>query len=222
MAEQESNGNRKLTSKWTFYCHDGSQDWTIKGFYLITTISTIEEFWSAINYIIETKNKTFECGMFFFMKEGHRPLWEVPENKNGGTWSKRLDTSKASDAIIDLAVHCISDELLTKDKDTLVGFSTSPKGDHMIIKIWNSSSSIIDKNIINPNLTFFELTDDVVYTANGVRPVGNTSHRGGYRGGGGGGHRGGGGGYRGGYRGGGGGGADSNEGWQSASRRKGY
>ena len=210
----------KPSNKWVLYCHNGSSNWTETDFLRIE-IDSVPKFWSVIQHILETKPETFRCGMFFFLKEGHRPLWEAPENKNGGTWSKKLEITKATDAILDLAVHCISDELLTKDKDTLVGFSTSPKGDHMIVKIWNSSSSIIDKNIINPNLTFFELTDDVVYTANGVRPVGNTSYRGGgggYRGGGrGGSHRGGG---RGGYHGGG-GGRETNDGWETPhSRRK--
>jgi hypothetical protein len=203
---EQQNVCTKLNTNWVLYCHSGSTDWSINGFYNITTITTIEEFWTTINYIIENRNKTFECGMFFFMREGHRPLWEVPENKDGGTWSKKLDIVKASDAIIDLAVHCIAEELLTKDKETLIGFSTSPKGDHMIIKIWNSKQTIIDKNIINPRLTFFELTDDVVYTANGTRPIGNTVSR--NRGGGGGG------GYR---RGGGRGNGDD---WQTVSRRK--
>jgi len=205
----------KPSNKWVLYCHNGSSNWNETDFHKVEIDSPVK-LWSVFEHILETKPETFRCGMFFFLKEGHRPLWEAPENKNGGTWSKKLEISKATDAILDLAVHCMADELLTKDKDTLVGFSTSPKGDHMIVKIWNSSSSIVDKNIINPNLTFFELTDDVVYTANGVRPVGNTSHRGG-----GGGYRGGGGSHRGGYRGGG-GGDDSSEGWQTASRRKGY
>jgi len=99
--------------------------------------------------------------MFFFMKQGVLPLWESTENKNGGTWSKKIDSSAVHTTFIDLMVHCISEELLIERKETLVGVSTSPKGPASIIKIWNSDTRVNERRSINPRLAYFEVSKDV-------------------------------------------------------------
>jgi len=108
--------------------------------------------------------------MYFFMRKGFPPLWECKENENGGAWSKKIDASQAQTSFIDLMVHCASDELLVKNKETLVGISISPKGQFHIIKIWNLSTAVSEKTNLNPGLTYYKVTDDVTYTSHKARP----------------------------------------------------
>ena len=54
--------------------------------------------------------------------------------------------------------------------ETLVGFSTSPKGEFNIVKIWNNTTSVNNaKTCLNQSMKHFPITDDVVYTAHRSR-----------------------------------------------------
>ncbi len=162
----ESTG---LEKSWVLWYHDPeNKDYSLAGYKEFPAITTIQEFWSIVDSISKEK---WESGMFFFMKQGVLPLWESTENKNGGTWSKKIDSSTVHTAFIDLMVHCISGEMLVDKKNTLVGVSTSPKGPSSIIKIWNSDTRVHDRRVINPRLAYYKVSDDVSYTPHKSRPV---------------------------------------------------
>lgn len=66
-------------------------------------------------------------------------------------------------------VHCVADELLVKNKETLAGITVSPKGQFSIIKIWNTQTTISDKSNVNSKMPLFTVGDDVTYTAHKSR-----------------------------------------------------
>jgi len=158
----------KFQYTWVLWYHDPeNRDYSLTSYIMIADFNTTQQFWSVIDSI---PKEAWECGMFFFMKKGYKPIWECPENEGGGAWSKKIEASGAHTSFIDLMVHCVSNELLVNRKETLTGISISPKGQFHIIKIWNTTTTVSDKAYLNQNLTYYKVTDDVTYTSHKARP----------------------------------------------------
>jgi hypothetical protein len=158
----------KLHYTWVLWYHDPENtDYSLKGYIKVAEICTCQQFWSIMDTI---PKEAWECGMYFFLRQGFAPQWEAPENELGGAWSKKIEASQTHTTFIDLMVHCITNELLISNKETLTGVTLSPKGQFHIIKIWNNSTSVADRNVLNQKLAYFKITDDVTYTAHKARP----------------------------------------------------
>ena len=157
----------KFQTSWILWYHDPeNHDYSLNGYVRIADLTTPEQFWSVVNAI---PKDAWECGMFFFMKAGYKPLWECPENEGGGSWSKKVDISNIQNVFIDLMVHCVTGNLLVKQKDTLVGVAFSPKGQFSIVKVWNTTTAVNERSCLNPKMPFFPIGDDVTYTAHKSR-----------------------------------------------------
>jgi translation initiation factor 4E len=157
----------QFQQSWVLWYFDPrNKDWSLANYKQVADLSTPQQFWTVVSSI---PKEAWECGYFFFMRKGFRPIWEVPENENGGSWSKKVSTTDIQDIAIDLMVHAVSDGLTTSRPETVVGFSTSPKGGHNVIKIWNTTTAITQKNVLNASMAKFPITDDVVYTAHKSR-----------------------------------------------------
>jgi hypothetical protein len=105
------------------------------------------------------------------MRRGFRPIWEVPENENGGSWSKKIPTCDLYDIAIDLVVHSVvsADHIMNSRQESFVGFSTSPKGEFNIVKLWTNTTAVSSaKTFLNSNMKM-TITDDVVFTAHKSR-----------------------------------------------------
>lgn len=151
---------------WTLWYHDPeNQDYSLASYVQVADVGTPAEFWSVVDSIPKT---AWEYGMFFFMKKGIRPLWDVPENEKGGAWSKKVDAQDAHAIFVDLMVHCFTNQLLNTHKETLQGITLSPKGAFHIIKLWNSSTSHHDRRMIC-STSRLRIGDDVTYTPHKLR-----------------------------------------------------
>jgi hypothetical protein len=154
---------------WVLWYFDPrNKDWSLSNYKKIADISTAQQLWTIISAI---PREAWECGYFFFMKRGFRPIWEVPENEHGGSWSKKIPTCDMYDIAVDLIVHSIAaeDNIMLTRHDAYVGFSTSPKGDFNIVKLWtNSVMAGSAKTHLNVGMKM-TITDDVVYTAHKSR-----------------------------------------------------
>lgn len=156
-----------LPNTWDLYYHDpNDSNYSLGSYIVIGKIKTVSEFWSLINTI---QKDAWVSGMFFLMKEGYRPLWDVPENDKGGAWSKKVDAMDTYDVFVDCMVHCVANSFLTRNKETLVGVSLSPKGSFHIIKIWNANSAISDRRLLSQTLKM-KIGDDIAYKAHNMRP----------------------------------------------------
>jgi hypothetical protein len=160
----------KFQDPWVLWYFDPrNKDWSLTNYKKVSEILTPQHLWSIVNAI---PREAIECGYFFFMRKGFRPIWEVPENEHGGSWSKKIATKDIYDTAIDLMVHCVSNSggIMLSRPETLVGFSTSPKGEFNIIKIWNTTTAVNNpKQYLNKSIPKFPITDDVVYTAHRSR-----------------------------------------------------
>jgi hypothetical protein len=167
---EERPETTKFQHSWVLWYFDPrNKDWSLSNYKKIADLCTPQQLWSIIGAI---PKEAWECGYFFFMRRGFRPIWEVPENENGGSWSKKVTTKEIAEIATDLMVHCVADHegILLQKQDTLVGFSTSPKGDYNIVKIWNNNTSCNSaKTFLNAKMPKFKVTEDVVYTAHKSR-----------------------------------------------------
>ena len=152
---------------WVLWYFDPrNKNWSLDNYKTIADIATPQQLWTIINAI---PREAWENGYYFFMRQGFRPVWEVPENEGGGSWSKKIQTVHLYDTAIDLMVHSVTNQLLVGRPETLVGFSTSPKGEHNIVKIWNTTSTLSKRELINTGMQHFPVTDDIAYTPHRAR-----------------------------------------------------
>jgi hypothetical protein len=158
----------KFMTAWVLWYFDPrNKDWSLSNYKKVADIMTPQQLWTVVSVI---PKEAWECGYFFFMKRGFRPIWEVPENQHGGSWSKKISTKEIQDIAIDLMVHSVVSEggIMVDKSETYTGFSTSPKGDFNIIKIWNSTTTASSRLLLNSKM-LLKITDDVVYTAHRSR-----------------------------------------------------
>jgi hypothetical protein len=152
---------------WVLWYHDpNDSDYSETSYIRILEITNVSDFWSVIEAI---SPQAWNSGMFFFMKQGIRPLWDAPENERGGAWSKKVDASDTHAVFVDCMVHCLANKFLKSQNECIAGVTLSPKGNFHIIKIWNTSSTISDRKLLNPTLRM-RLGDDIAYKAHNLRP----------------------------------------------------
>lgn len=152
---------------WILWYHDpNNSDYSLASYIRIMEVKTAEEFWSIVEGISQ---EAWNSGMFFFMREGYRPLWDAPENDKGGAWSKKVDASETQNIFIDCMVHCLANSFLKNNNDTIAGVTLSPKGNFHIIKIWNTTTAVSDRKLFNSTLKM-KVGDDIAYKAHNLRP----------------------------------------------------
>lgn len=157
----------KFAYTWVLWYFDPrNKSWDLSNYKKIADMATPQQLWTILNAI---PKEAWENGYFFFMRRGFRPVWEVPENENGGSWSKRIPTEDLYDIVLDLIAHCATNQLIPTRAETLVGFSTSPKGEHNVIKIWNTSSTLNKRDLLNSAIPTFKISEDVAYTPHRAR-----------------------------------------------------
>lgn len=83
-----------LNSKWTlwYYLPDKSMDWSACQ-HEIHTVDTVEDFWCFFDHLAQPSELINGCDYSFF-KNGIRPMWEAPQNVNGGRLTV-INTSKS-------------------------------------------------------------------------------------------------------------------------------
>jgi hypothetical protein len=130
-----------LSDKWTIWAHlPHDTDWSMKSYKKIFTVSTVEE---AIAITETLPPILVQNCMLFWMREGIKPTWEDPKNRNGGCFSYKVVNKTVYDSWKELTYftlgNTISKQMSFVDKVT--GFTISPKKNFCIIKIWMADCS---------------------------------------------------------------------------------
>ena len=160
---------KPLRDTWILWFHDpANQDYRLASYIRIGDIKCPYHLWAIFERI---SPEMLISGMYFFMREGYRPMWEAPENAGGGAWSKKISSTDSTHVFVEMVVNCASEELLNADfANTLVGVSISPKGPNSIIKIWNTKSTVSKVSALNTDIALLEGGDGIAYTPHGGRP----------------------------------------------------
>lgn len=118
-----------LHRNWSFWFHKiDNITWEMDSYRLVYSFDNILDFWKLYN-----NNNSFNLGMSFLMKKDVLPIYEDPENINGGVWSFRILRKDIAQVWLDLNLGLIG-ETLSDDMDDINGISINPK--NCVIKIW--------------------------------------------------------------------------------------
>ena len=156
-----------MSFDWVLWYHDpNNSDYSLESYIKIADIKNVADFWNVFEAISQ---EAWTSGMFFFMRNGYRPLWDAPENDKGGAWSKKVDAMDTYNVFLDCMVHCLAGKFLSANNDCIAGVTLSPKGQFHIVKIWNTTTTVSDRKLFSPSLKM-KLADDIAYKAHNLRP----------------------------------------------------
>ena len=139
---KENKNKNILNDTWVLWCHDiKDTNWGKDSYVKVFSFNTIEDFWKLY------KNLTsIDSIMLFLMKEGIFPLWEDPQNKEGGCWSFKIKKKDNYITWKNLSMALVGNWL--SDNETLAsninGISFNPHLYNSVIKIWSKNNNYQD------------------------------------------------------------------------------
>ncbi|KAG9302281.1 hypothetical protein G9A89_008772 [Geosiphon pyriformis] len=147
-----------LANEWTFY-HDkfvanatpGEYEDNLKS---VATVATVQNFWAVYNNILGPETLQTRSSLHF-MKAGIRPVWEDPQNENGGAWSFRVNKNNTAVVWRELLMLLIGEqfeECVGLDDD-IFGLTVSSRYNSDIFTIWNKNADAHDKAQVVNQLT---------------------------------------------------------------------
>lgn len=139
-----------LFGKWVLYYHlPNNNNWDLSSYIVIMgSIDTMEKAIALNENIGDNINKS--C-MLFLMREGVTPMWEDPQNRDGGCFSYKVSNKFVGEVWRTLFYHIVGGSITTYPeimKNHINGITISPKKNFCIIKIWMNTSKYQDPNII--------------------------------------------------------------------------
>lgn len=150
----ESKDSEKLKSAWrfwmekplkkpgqTFEAENVSSD-VLEDKHRLRTLfefQTVQGFWRSYNSSINNIGALDAKESFHLMRKINdtqiKPLWEDPENANGGEWILRVDKQKAGEVWSDLLLAVIGEQL-SERRDEICGISVSPRAIDFVFQVW--------------------------------------------------------------------------------------
>ena len=137
-----------LQNKWTLWAHlSNDTEWSLNSYKNITTFDSVESI--LILYENLPENIIKYC-MLFIMKKGITPVWEDPENRNGGCFSYKISNKIVAQIWKNLSYSLMGETISDNDSfnNNINGITISPKRNFCIVKIWISNCDNTDPNII--------------------------------------------------------------------------
>ena len=141
-----------LSDKWTLWTHlPHNTDWSIKSYTPIYTFTSVEE---TIAVTETMPSVLIENCMLFLMKEGIKPTWEDPQNRNGGCFSYKVSNKNVAKIWKELTYITVGGTISNRDSyvNKVTGITISPKKNFCIIKIWMSDCSNQDPEGVTSEL----------------------------------------------------------------------
>lgn len=148
-ANDEYTQYHKLNDTWNLWIHlPHDSDWSIKSYKKLMTCNYVEEIISLMEFLPDDMI-TFSC--LFLMRDGINPMWEDPQNRDGGCFSYKVSNKNVVNTWrnISYALACCAIVNDKKYYDVITGITISPKKNFCIIKIWLSTTKYQNPSIIN-------------------------------------------------------------------------
>ena len=87
-SEPQEESFHVLKNEWVLWAHlPHNTDWSPKSYVKVCEISTVEE---TIAIMTTLPKELVQNCMLFLMKKGISPLWEDPQNRQGGCFSYKV------------------------------------------------------------------------------------------------------------------------------------
>lgn len=144
----DTSSFHKLSNKWTLWAHlPHDTDWTVNSYKNIYEFDTAEE---AITITEMLPEKLVINCMLFIMRSGIMPIWEDPQNRNGGCFSYKVANKDVHVAWKQLTYVLVGDTISTNASiiPVINGITISPKKNFCIIKIWLSNCKFNNASVI--------------------------------------------------------------------------
>jgi hypothetical protein len=92
--------------------------------------------------------------MLFMMKEGIKPTWEDPKNRNGGCFSYKVSNKYVYKVWKDLTYVVVGGTISKQQPfvNCVTGITISPKKSFCIIKIWMADCNHQNPAIVTPDV----------------------------------------------------------------------
>ena len=140
--------HHKLSETWCLWAHlPHDTDWSLKSYKNIYSLTSIEETIAVMESLPETLVKN--C-MLFLMKDGIKPTWEDPKNRDGGCFSYKVSNKHVYNVWKELSYVLVGNTISANDDfvANVSGITISPKKNFCIIKIWMASCEFQNPTII--------------------------------------------------------------------------
>jgi hypothetical protein len=158
-----TNLNSNLIYEWNLWYHSEKDNWKISGYKKIYEIRTVRDFWKLYNNWDKLGGITMKH--FFLMKNSINPIWEDPQNINGGCWSFKIQEDNAEELWEDLSIHLVCGHLCPTIQEEVLGLSIClKKNNSTVIKIWNKNSKNNSLKLINQTI-LQKWGMDIIYIA---------------------------------------------------------
>lgn len=149
----------KTNSPWCYWYHNPvDKKWDLASYTKIYEFDNLNDY-CLINNSWDDCLPSVSEGMFFLMRKIDdntyiNPLWEDTYNREGGFWSFKLNKEKAIEVWNILCDYLVSENITKSKENSLIinGISISPKRNFCIIKIWNNTTKMCDKSLLNQNI----------------------------------------------------------------------
>jgi len=146
-------GFHNLSDKWSLWAHlPHDTDWSINSYKKIYTVSSIEETIAVTETLPDVLVKN--C-MLFLMRDGIKPIWEDPKNRNGGCFSYKVSNKLVYSVWKELSYVLVGDSISKQSSfvANVTGITISPKKNFCIIKIWMSTCANQNPSIVTGDVT---------------------------------------------------------------------
>lgn len=139
--EEAIKGHHMLTTSWTFWYDDPSNEKLPYGLHLhqIYSFQSVENFWKLYNNIIHASDLHISSTYALFRK-GIEPKWEDPQNQNGGRWIHYCNNiindekKKIEEKWINTMLACIGEDF--PQSENVKGCIFNVKKNQMRISLW--------------------------------------------------------------------------------------
>ena len=142
----------KLSCRWTIWAHlPHDTDWSVNSYKKIYTLGNVEETIAITETLPEVLVKN--C-MLFIMREGISPVWEDPQNRNGGCFSYKISNKNVHEVWKEMS-YVLMGETISSDiafSLNVTGITISPKKNFCIIKIWMRDCTNQNPSIVSTEL----------------------------------------------------------------------
>jgi len=155
VSEKELTGT-PLNTEWTLYLDKSvpvqSLEEYANNLRCIYTISTIEGFWQVYNNIPSPSRLPIRFS-YHFMRDRRRPIWEDPENENGGYWKLRCNKKHTEFVWKELLLAAIGEQFSedVASVDEIVGISVSIRDREDQFQVWNANGQSVVKAETGPS-----------------------------------------------------------------------
>ena len=141
-----------LSDKWTLWAHlPHDTNWGLDSYIKIFTFGTAEE---TIAVTETLPSVLVENCMLFLMRDGIKPMWEDPRNKNGGCFSYKITNKNVYKVWKELSYVVVGGSISKQQNyvKNVTGVTISPKKNFCIIKIWLSDCSNQNPDVVTSDL----------------------------------------------------------------------